>query len=344
MADRWHELESSSPFREHRNLNLPSWNEFTQLLNSNSTHKPNKITKQHVKLVEFVNIAALDALCDDADDDWTKYSPWLYDVSKYTDANNPVVATRKGKCEFSITHHRQLTDATFTELLPPGIVPLGYCDIFHHIEAIKERLRVITNTFDANQQWFDHLDLSDLTAVRYSVHEGEWTLCLDMASWYSQFAYAEKVRNFMCYEHQGKMYRWVRMAMGHRPAGGIGNGALKRLMKRAEQHAHGIAFIDNAKFTGTQANVIKAGIAFLDDCAKCNATVNELVDQDISIAKWASLSLGEKTAIVTGLVKHKDTYLGLELDHVKKTSRISSKTVDKISTIWDLREHWTLHD
>jgi hypothetical protein len=81
---------------------------------------------------------------------------------------------------------------------------------------------------------------------------------------------------------------------------------------------------------------------FLEDCATVGATVNELVD--CNIPDWSALSDQEKLAFVESQIKTTVTFLGLDLDHTSKKSRVAQKTVDKATQIWNLRQHWTLHD
>jgi hypothetical protein len=210
------------------------------------------------------------------------------------------------------------------------------------VEWHKQRLRVITHSFDANQQQFPHLQLPSLDEVRFSIHEGEHTICFDMASFFSQFPLTEEVRNFMCFKRNGKLYRWCRLPMGHRPACHIAQAALDRLCRRAASFAHTCKFVDNVKFTGTKAAITKAALAFLEDCYKVHGTVNELVDDGIT--DWMSLSEAEQLEYVTRQITTTTTFLGLDFDHVKKTVRVATKTLEKLERIWNLRWHWSLHD
>jgi hypothetical protein len=284
----------------------------------------------------------MDALNNNRDDEWFTWSPWLFDTSKYTTEQPVLLSSIPGTCTFSAAHHDELIDANFTEAFPVNAAPLAWANIFHVIEWHKERLRVITHSFDANQQQFPHLVLPSIMDVRLSVHEGPFTICLDMASWFSQFPLSEGVSNYMAYKYNDKTYRWTRLAMGHRPACHIAQAALERLATRARSSAHVVCFVDNIKFTGTAKQCIDACLIFLEDCAKVGATVNELVECDI--ANWSALSDKEKLIFVESQLKSTVTFLGLDLDHTNKTSRVAKKTIDKATQIWNLRHHWSLHD
>jgi hypothetical protein len=234
----------------------------------------------------------------------------------------------------------------FTEKAPAGAPILGGANIFHVIEWVKERFRVITHSYDANEKKFPKLKLPSLAEVRESVHKGEFTLCLDMSSWFSQFPLSEAVRNANIYKHGDELYRWVRLAMGFRGACHIAEAALLRIMARASKCVpNSLGFIDNVKFDGSFNEVLEAGIAFMEDCVLVNATVNE-----ISVKDWqTNQGLGEEgkernQELVKEQICQRITFLGLDVDHQKKTAAIAEKTIKKIKLVWSHRDNWSLHD
>jgi hypothetical protein len=169
-----------------------------------------------------------------------------------------------------------------------------------------------------------------------------YTICYDMASFFSQFPLSEEVRGYMCFKREGRVYRWMGLPMGHRPACHIAQAALDRLCRRAERVAHTCKFVDNVKFSGTKQQITEAALLFLDDCTKVKATVNELVDE--KIFNWGQLSAEQKLAYVESCITTSTTFLGLDMDHTHNTVRVADKTISKLKTLWELRWYWSMHD
>jgi len=317
----------------HRNLGLPSYGEFAELLKEEvDTSK----FVQHAKPVDLLNTGKLSQLQAGNDADWFRWSAWLSDPESYAS----VTPTRVGTCRISKQHLQELIDNGFAEEMPAGAPIRGGAHVFHVTEYVKQRFRVITHSFDANQQRFPHLDLPFLHEVRKTAYDGPFTVCLDMKSWFYQFPLTPDVRNHFVFSHEGSLYRWVRLAMGHRISCHIAQAALIRLTHRASTLAAStVRFIDNVKFSGEFQQVMDAVFAFVEDCIAVGATINE-----IDVKEWQLRSPDENRRIVAALISPRATFLGVDVDHTAKTTGIAAKTKTKITKVWAKRGAWTLHD
>ena len=335
-------MDTNDPFTLHRNLGLPSRGEFDNLLGRAAEDTLH--FKQHAKPVPCLFIDRLNDLqsSPENDADWRNWAEWLRDPSLY----DFISAPEAGRCSIKKEFHDQLLERDFTELLPEGAIIAGGADIFHVTEWLKERFRVITHSYQANTKKFGKLSLPSMDDVRISVHKGLYTLCLDAASWFSQFLLSEMVRNVFVYKHQGKLYRWKRLGMGWTGSCGVAESALLRLMHRASKACNNsLGFVDNVKFDGSFEEVLEAGFQFMEDCTLVNVTINE-----ISITDWKKNqedgAEGRKKNydLVRQLITQRTTFLGLVVDHQKKSVAIADKTLNKIRAVWDRRHDWSFHD
>jgi len=306
-------------------MGCPRWEEFGELIPDDASGFP--LHAKPVPTLSFEKLRELEGGTIWNLEDWLD---WMIDPKHYESGQKTTV----GRCKFTEAMHQELIDKGFTELAPKGTVPCGGCNIFTVTEWLKKRLRVITHSYDINAVAVPHLNLSGVPDVKQSVHEGTYTLCLDMASWFSQFLLEPDVRNWLCYHHKGKLYRWRRLPMGQRNACHIAEATIKTLAHRASEVAHTITYIDNVKFSGSKEHCTKAARLFVEDANAVGATINEIP---------LGLAGEDLTAALGKLVKPTEDFIGITVNHKDKTVEVAKKTKVKLETIWKKREHWTVH-
>ena len=306
-------------------MGCPGWEEFETLTPTASKDFP-----MHAKVVPTIDLQSLLDLATSRGDPFS-VKKWIDALCK---ADPLLQLSDTGRCDFSKTDHDELVRKEFTEEAPPGTVPKGGCHIFKVVEWAKKRKRVITHSYDVNENPVEHLELAGIREVKLSILDGDYTLCLDMASWFSQFLLSDEVRNGLCYWHHGVLYRWRRLPMGQRNACHIAEAVINTLCITARKHAKTITYIDNVKFSGTKAQVLRAARAFVVAANAIGATINEV-------------PLGTKgralDAQLKPLAKQVEDFIGMTADHMDKTVRVAQKTIDKVNKVWDQHKFWNVH-
>jgi len=208
--------------------------------------------------------------------------------------------------------------------------PRGYVNVFLVPEPWKRRYRVISHTFSTNRdvEEVPSLKLPTLNDARASIFQGSAAACVDMAQCFGQFELGELVRAYFVIITKHGYYSLGRLAMGQRQSCFIAQTALEILLGAPQTTVHKMGYIDNAKFTGDDKDVLSELRDFRDRAAMCGATFTEFKDQ----------------APIAPLVQATVEFLGLRLDHSSKRVQLVDKAVEKLKLSWSKRSGWTLRE
>ena len=201
------------------------------------------------------------------------------------------------------------------------------CIIFPVPELMKQRRRVIKHTKYFNET-YGRDTLSGIKLLRprelvRSVHDGTYAIELDFSAWFDQIELDDLIRPDFCFPAGGKWYRLTRLPMGMRQAVDVAATATE-ILHTFERPA-GVridSYVDNIRFLGkNRADVIAAAACFIDRCRLANATLNEVMDDE------PSLAAAERLVHTAG------EFLGGYFDYVEKTVQIGEKTIKKLEML-----------
>ena len=327
--------ERLPPEALHRNMHCPSWAEIgVAKALVEKTHE----VRLHAKAVPKVDLGYLTDLAKNTpyQELWKEKVKLLRDPEAYAD----VKLTEIGGFGLDHIHFEKFEEIGFCESLPEGEEPKGGAKIFGVSEwkvdersaREYERIRGITWCYDVNRDMrdVDGISLAGPTQVHQAVHAGSHTWAVDCSSWFSHFELGERVRNYFVFRHQGRLYRWVRLAMGQRQACDIAHLALPILQfKLVEEPYHSLGYIDNCKLSGSKETLERAGLEFVRRCRRANILLNEVKPED-------------SEELIKGLVCTQHEFIGFALNHETKTVANTEKTLKKIRNLWSRRKEWSL--
>lgn len=259
--------------------------------------------------------------------------PWLIDPARYDDLP---LQSDKG------VPQANLEDSWIEQMLNVGHIRRidrkeirGWVRMFPIAEHAKQRFRLIKFTKWAND-FYGKESLRKLTMptkvdiVRF-VRDGSHFIMLDFSAWFDQLPYHPDVGTRFCFRNgPDDFYCLNRLAMGQRPACEVAQGITELLLDFPGKQSKTAAVIDNVIFVGSEKQVVKDAVTFLQRARAVGAVINEFdVTGEIS----------EKT--VAPLVVQQGDWCGVRLDTARKEVRLTEKTLDKVVASWKNRPNWS---
>ena len=253
----------------------------------------------------------------------------------------------KAKASMSAEHFATFTKVGFVD--GPHVVnmidngkklwrPLARCRVFLNpenvLDPIKYRLRGLTHTYDFNNTYTSvgYLALMGLRDTIRSVYDGELAVCLDHASFFSQFAISDEVKDHTCFEYKGQWYRWTRLAMGTRPACHCAQSTIDVLAHESRKTTVVRTYIDNLKFSaphGERDKLRESVMTYIKRSTECKSKLNDIpyekdgsLPSDKDLYEWIDSQIMEETE-----------FLGVRMNHGKKTVCLATKTLRKVTKI-----------
>jgi len=243
----------------------------------------------------------------------------LQDPTFYAEVADPDVKLER--CRYTTEDLGIQLEAGYSELLPPGAIPLGTVSKFPVPEPTKlpPRRRDISHTMTANKvprQCSCVLPTNEAKAALLFL--GSAAVTFDVVAAFNHFVYDECVRNFFCFVGpDGRTYRLRRMAMGQSHACDLCQLFLEILLCEVA-HRTGIPLEHMAGYIDNGIIVIPT----LDVAEAVEATVKQICEElDVLLNPIESGSTVEFT--------------GLVLDFASKSLQLSSKTVNKARIVAD---------
>lgn len=260
---------------------------------------------------------------------WHEYRDWCENAALYAG----VATGMPTKARLSQKDIDQMIEVGSIRYLRPGEKPLAYCDFFAVAEWAKLRRRRVVNPKTVNMRFgrdtLEALDLPSRTTVRNVAFKGEYSCCVDAASFFDQIGITDDVGRYFCFrDAKGDTLCLTALAMGQRQSTHIAT-ALMRLVCDFEHDGVSIDIAtDNVRFVGSKDDVFRAVKQFRDRCKHIGLVINELppdsTDDDI-----------------ISLIKEENDFLGEVINYRDKTVRIRQKIIDRINELWQLRQRWT---
>ena len=263
--------------------------------------------------------------------EWMTVMKFLGDPALFCNVPSPDL--NDSRCSLSIEEVRQLYVDGFLELLSEDGRILGVVRCYKLLEALKERYRLISWTFTANQDndpAKSYVALPGLDETRRMVHSGEAGYSVDIQAAFNQYPLLPQVRPYFCirvpFEGRERWMRLTRMPMGWRPACRIaqcGSNILTRGTKATTK-----VYIDGICGVGSRDQLVED----LGMIAANASTANLLFKEDLNRP--------------ADLVKEQVEFLGLRLCFRTKRVKLVDKTVAKLAALWlrGQRHCWTVRD
>ena len=263
---------------------------------------------------------------------WAEKRRWLEDDDAYAEHNVPV----RGGAGTPTANYRPhwIKRLEETEVVKPirAKQVRGWTRMYAVPELAKKRFRAIMHTVDINDycgaDTIDHERFPTKLTIAESVHDGEWTVCLDFSAYYYQFALSAPVGRRMCFRWHRRFYCLLKLAMGQRQAVDIAKAATARLLDFPQQSRRVMAIIDNVSFTGSRDAVVADAWTFIQRCRAVGATLNEIDVRTATLDDVAKLATQETD------------WGGVHVDLVAKTASLTAKVVERTRVSWARRERW----
>ena len=263
---------------------------------------------------------------------WAEKRRWLEDDDAYAEHDVPV----RGSAGTPTANYKPhwIKRLEETEVVRPirSKHVRGWTRMYAVPELAKKRFRAIMHTVDINDycgaHTIDHERFPTKLTIAESVHDGEWTICLDFSAYYYQFALSAPVGRRMCFRWRRRFYRLLKLAMGQRQAVDIAKAATARLLDFPHLSRRVMAIIDNVSFTGSRDAVIADAWTFVQRCRAVGATLNEI---DVRAATLED---------VAKLATQQTDWGGVHIDLVAKTASLTQKIVERTRESWARRERW----
>ena len=200
---------------------------------------------------------------------------------------------------------------------------LGEVRVFPTPEVHKNRNRVIKHCVGVNNNYGrDTLmgtQFLSRDSLLHSVLRGRYCVTLDFSAYFDVFEYAELIRGYFAFAHEGKVYFLTRMAMGQRQAVDVACAATDVLLDFPTD-VYKDSHVDNVRFLSDDRDaLIDAVHTFLQRCRTAGVTVNE-VDLTGEVSRDC----------IATLVCTAGEYLGLDFDYTAKKVRVAAKSVAKL--------------
>ena len=238
----------------------------------------------------------------------------------------PVADPKDSKVDLTPDQFQQMLDNGYYEEKPGDAAILGVVRVFLHAEGHKDppRFRVIHWTFTVNKaENGTTIRLCTVADARNSVHQGNFAYSVDVKSCFNQFPIGEGVRNYYCLFYGGKWYRLKRLPMGQRQACFIAHTVLQVVLEPLECPTQ--PYIDNVHGISDDKDALFRDLATLRERA---GLINMVFNENLT----------EPEKLVSEVVD----FLGLTLDHRRKTCKIVPKTIHKLQFSWNNFKNWTV--
>ena len=191
--------------------------------------------------------------------------------------------------------------------------------MFLILEILKKRYRWINWTYTLNKvddKSAKTFQLPSLPEVRRYVLRGLWGYSIDEDQCFNQYPIPPWLQDYCCFEWKNTWYHLNRMAMGWRDACKIAQTATETVMHGAPTSPK--AFVDGVCGIGSREEAMKDLALIHERSAECGLKWKE----DLSTAEARSVEIRQKV-----------TFVGLELDLVKKTVCLTAKTPAKLAVL-----------
>ena len=251
---------------------------------------------------------------------------WLHDPEKY-DAVPPPPPSASRPCKLPDEFMDDIAAKGKAEPLPEGERPRSLVDVFTVKELFKLRERLIEHPWNINAATKENVPvtkfLSQLERHNALLFADESSAAdLDASAWFDQFEVDETVRNFFCFEHNGRWWRLRVLPMGLRQSVAIAHAATRQLLNFDHDGVLAEPYIDNVRFVGPPDLVRKAVLTFIERCKRVGVTLNE-----VDVSKDTETVAAEAES----LVRRQQEWLGECYDFESKTVAITEKTRTKIT-------------
>lgn len=142
--------------------------------------------------------------------------------------------------------------------------------------------------------------------IRRNCLSGQWAVQFDFVGWYDQLPLHRDISKYFAFD--GK-YCLRTLPMGFRPACEVAQAISLALADFSLPEGVSVdVYIDNIRFVGDKDRVMEAGRNFVDRCKKVGAILD----------------------CTTPCPKQEDDFLGEHYDYVKRTRKLTTKTLDKL--------------
>ena len=284
--------------------------------------------KLHCKNVATISLEELLALPSDDEairEELRENARWLHDPSKYAAVGDPPASHRP--CTLPKEFIALVVDHNKAEPLPDGESPRSVVDVFTVQELFKLRERLIEHPYLINLWTKDDVPhtsfLSQIERHNALLHgDDSVTVDLDASAWFDQFPLDESVRNFFCFQFEGRWYRLKVLPMGLRQSVAIAHAATKQLLNFPHEGVWAEPYIDNVRFVGPRHLVEQAVATFLERCRRVGVTLNEVDVTDTS---------SPLADVAASLVTRRNEWLGEGYDFEAGTVEITEKTRTKVA-------------
>ena len=204
--------------------------------------------------------------------------PWLIDPARYSDL--PLQSDAG-------VPQANLEDSWIEQMLNVGHIRRisrkeirGWVRMFPVAEHAKQRFRLIKYTKWANDFYgkdcLRKLVMPSKVDIVRLVRDGSHFIMLDFSAWFDQLPYHAGVGTRFCFRNgPADFYCLNRLAMGQRPACEVAQGITEVLLDFPGKQSKTAAVIDNAIFVGSEKQVVKDAIIFLQRARTVGAVINE---------------------------------------------------------------------
>lgn len=224
---------------------------------------------------------------------------------------------------------RMLEVGTIAEVRPCDV--RGWLNVFGVVEWSKKRVRSIKEPRDINdylgKETLLKIDMATKETIVRAVHDGDYFVQFDFASYYDQFEMNEEISKLQCFKKGRKYYRQVTAPMGQRQMVEVAHTATRKLTDFAGRECKTQAIIDNVIFVGgvegDPSPLVRDARQFVERVREVNGKLND------------------ETEDLASLVQQSGDWGGVHLDLRARTVRVTQKVLDKIKESLDNRGLWT---
>ena len=229
-----------------------------------------------------------------------------------------------------------MRNAGQVERIDPSYAHAGVM-MFPALELAKQRRRAIKHTKLINdffgKDTVPKVTLPSRLDQSSQATKGKWSFQCDFAAYFDQFELAVEIRPLMCFVSNGEAYALTRMPMGQRHSVGIAQGATNILLSfLLPRGVTAQSCIDNVRFVGPRAGVIRAASELIRRCRIVGVSINDLP---------ATNSPQQDCQSVERMVHQQGTWLGAEYDYIHSRQRVADKSIQKLDVSWNNRHSWT---
>jgi hypothetical protein len=274
----------------------------------------NKHFPIHAKAVETMDLQAFQAALSKGElRVWKAVSVALHDGRTLSNWASAGRVRRQPAQDLSELDVMTLVERGYAEECSEDEDGLVFAATFSVDEDRKLRRRVINHTGQINDAApVAVIALPSLKDIRRAAAKATHAFTADARCWYYQFEVRPELRKFFAFRAGGKAYKLCRMPMGASFSCAIGHFVTAMIADMAARGtgATHLAYIDNYAFFGSRE--------------QCEAARRNL----LALAVQFNVSLDEFTASQSIV-----TFVGYEIDLLRRTIRNSLQVVEKVATV-----------